>query len=317
MEAAPLSEGFMSGKLSKNSSKESRPERVPESFTQALVHAIWRSRWRTLYLILGALFIGAFAIWTTLPESTKQHLLSRLGIPERAEKPGVTIGAGQPSKEVEERSPLPVDPALYSIMSRRGAFHGSIVVPLAQAHRGTTYSVLVWPLFVWGDRIADDDIFGVTLEKTESGEFKIVRDWGPGPGGREALEKELGGSDFIIRDRGAGAPLLELGPRFKTSWDRFHAALRSDARKDALEAAVNMSRLFTLDLAALDDAVTEILIAAYALGPSALEYRGTRARGMVADVEFRVTDERGSRRVVFEAGILDVEKDLWGFERIR
>jgi hypothetical protein len=226
--------------------------------------------------------------------------------------PGCAVLPERRPGEPKESSSDPIDHELLSAVSKRGPFLGMTVVPLAQAYRGSNYTVLVWPLVVRNGRILDNDIAGVTLKKATDGSYRTLRDWSPSSRNRLGIESQLGGSDYVIRNRGAGATLQNLGPRFKTLWDRFHAALRSGASEDAGRAATEMSRLFTLEEAALSPGVTNLLISAYVLGPNALEYVSTRSKGMIAEVEFLIKDPE-SRKVTFEAELHDVEGDLWVF----
>lgn len=78
----------------KDSSKEQKSDQAPATLTQAFVQSIWRSRWRTLYLIVVAFLVAAFSIWKTLPESSRQQVLTRVVLGSRERQEGVSQDQG-------------------------------------------------------------------------------------------------------------------------------------------------------------------------------------------------------------------------------
>lgn len=69
--------------MKKNNSRDNQTgtsqEDVPQSLRQALLQILWQSRWRSVYIILFSLLLGIFAVWSTLPDATKQEFISSLG----------------------------------------------------------------------------------------------------------------------------------------------------------------------------------------------------------------------------------------------
>jgi hypothetical protein len=291
---------------SKNkNNKTSGSERVPENLVQAVVSLLWHSRWRTVYFIIFAVLAIVFSLWVSLPDSTKEHFL-----------------AGKETKEYEGRKHKktidelnvtlePVAQEALTALSVHEFFFGATIVPLAQLSRGLKLAVFVWPINIVEGRIADDDIIGVTLLRTD-GSYHVIRLWTYPD--REKLEKELGGKDYVVRDRDAGVPLQELGPRFKVAWDSFHNAMKANDQEAIIESGVKMARLFVLESVIYDDGVPELLISAFRFGPCFLSYIEAIQDQNIAKVVFWARDPRNaveSDRFKFQARRINDERNLW------
>lgn len=286
--------------------KERTSRKVPENLTQAIVSLLWHSRWRALFFVMLGVLVIVFSIWKSLPDSTKESLLRRPQPTDVSEE-----RKSEDAIQQQETTTGPVDRSALTVLSKHEFFFGAMIVPLAQITRASKHAVFVWPVNIVSGRIADDDIIGVTLLHTE-GSYHVIRLWSYPE--RDKVEKELGGKDFIVRDRSAGVVLQELGPRFKVAWDSFYKAMKANNQSAAIEAGVAMSRLFALGSVVYDDGVAELLIAAFRMGPSYLSYGETLRDDKKATVVFWGRDplrSMESQRIAFAARLVDEERNRW------
>lgn len=189
----------------------------------------------------------------------------------------VSACAGQP---VDERSgreaPLSVvssggsaamidDPEALAVAARHPRLAGRTLVALGEARVGNRSVLIVWPVFN-GDastRPASDDTIGVTLELRSDGTLSALdAGWNPRDRTGRAIALQLGSERFERVDRSTGAPLEELPRRISEAFDGFRLACANGDRVAAVRFVRAMAELFSWDVVAYEDVVTEMLWAA-------------------------------------------------------
>ena len=147
-----------------------------------------------------------------------------------------------------EGLPSPVEPELLRDVGRQPDLVGWTIVPLAQLDRGDRSLVFVWPAFdPDGDLTTDRDYVAYLLETREDGRHAVVHESSRGRTlTRELIARELGGSDFVVRDRGAGTELELLGEAYVSLPQRFVEAVEAGDREAAVAHAVAYSRIQSL-----------------------------------------------------------------------
>jgi hypothetical protein len=89
------------------------PNPPPDSFAKAAFEVLWPSRpiARVAFVIIVALVAGAFAVWVSLPDASKEAVLRRLG----------ATATSSPAKEAQaEASPVRRPPATTEPGSTKG-----------------------------------------------------------------------------------------------------------------------------------------------------------------------------------------------------
>lgn len=157
------------------------------------------------------------------------------------------------------------DPEALSVAGRHSRLAGQTLVPLAEARVGNRSVLIVWPVFN-GDaasRPASDDTVGVTLELRSDGTLVALdASWNPRDRTGRAISLQLGSERFERVDRSTGAALEELPRRISEAFDGFRSACASGDRAGAVRFARAMASLFSWDVVAYEDVVTEMLWAA-------------------------------------------------------
>ena len=170
------------------------------------------------------------------------------------------------------------------------------VIPFAHFRRGRRHVVVAWPAINSAGRLVDATVVGICLEANAEGTFEecgrrwVVRDQAAS---RAALLAALGGPDFEVIGRDAGAPLTELGPRLSELGTAFGRAVSSQDRDGAVRAAAAFTTMLPIERVALENGVAQLLWAA-ATHDGRLEHVETLRQGNSAVLTFHVM--RGRRR---------------------
>lgn len=230
----------------------------------------------------------------------------------------VTKPAGPHETEISPESA--VDPDLLVVARSLPDFRGWTLVPVAQFHRGLRHAIVVWPAISPGGIVEDDDVVGITLERTADGSYRLAdtpgsRDvWNSrwrdhGSGSISPVARELGGSDVEVRERSEGAPLDELGALLESTTHAFAAEVSRGNRDLARRAAVEFSRLVALEQVVFDDWPWNILQKA-ATGRLQIQHLGTRLVDGHAKIEVSITvPDRPAYKKSLPA--VKVRKDRW------
>jgi hypothetical protein len=162
-------------------------------------------------------------------------------------------------------------------MARDRRLAGRTLVILAQARIGNRSAWIVWPVFDrdTSTRPASDDPMGVTLELRSDGTLAVIDvGWNPRDRTGRAIAHQLGSERFERVDRSTGASLEELPRRIIEAFEGFRLACASGDRVAAVRFARAMAELFSWDVLAYEDVVTEMLWAA-STGDYQLAHRAT------------------------------------------
>jgi hypothetical protein len=157
------------------------------------------------------------------------------------------------------------DPEALSVAARHPRLAGRTLVALGEARLGNRSVLIVWPVFNSdaSTRPASDDTIGVTLELRSDGTLVALdAGWNPRDRTGRAIALQLGSERFERVDRSSGAPLEELPRRISEAFDGFRAACAGGDRAAAVRHARAMAELFSWDVVAYEDVVTEMLWAA-------------------------------------------------------
>ena len=192
-----------------------------------------------------------------------------------------------------------VDTRLLEVALSAPDFNGWTVVPVAQFSKGLRHAVIVWPAISPGGTVEDDDVVGVTLERTTDGSYRLADT----PGSRDVwssrwrnrgssdispVARELGGSEGEVRERSEGAPLDDLGALLESTTHEFAAEVARGNRDLAKRAASRFSRLVALPQVVFDDWPWNILQKA-ATGRLQIQHLGTRLVDGHAKIDILIT----------------------------
>ena len=254
-------------------------------------------------ILMAWLLAGCGGLFGSGSEETSET------VAEPEPEPEAQWGAAGTGTTVALPEGAAVDPVVWNIVAGNPRYANVSVVPLAQLARGSKVVVLAWPMLSAEGTILDDDVVGSTLELGADASWREVHgNWGVrGAAGRARIAEELGGTDWTVRDRREGVPFSELGPRFVDATRRFHDAVAARDRTAAVQTAVEISRMVPLDVAALDDRMTEMLTKV--AGEATLELVSVDPPN--ARIVIRIRDGARTGEIAFPAIHVTPEADRW------
>lgn len=211
-------------------------------------------------------------------------------------------------------APSPIDRELLAAVSELRGLAGWTLIPLAHFRRGNVHGVVIWPAIDASGRLVDATVVGLRLVQGDDGAYEesgrrwVVRERDVA---RAAMAEALGGGDFDVVDRQAGASLDELGDRLAMLAAAFAGAVDAGDQRAAVNAAVAFSRLLPLDRAAHEPSVARLLWMASEHGAS-LEHSETTREGDRARLTLRITRSGVTvRRLEAVAAPLEAGSDQW------
>jgi len=215
------------------------------------------SRWRPGVLNLGA-FLAAAACGGGGPTTAEPAEAAPVS-PRAVSEPAPSSGPETPGTE-RERGDLPVARAALEAMAEHERFRGWTLVPLLQVEREDIACVLVWRAFdPEGELASDDRVDGIVLLREDDGSWRIEGE--PFDASFFQVDRAmdlLGGPDLHVHPRRAGVPLSVIGEQLAALPEAFAEAARAGRREDAVDHAVEFSRLY--GAWSLQDNVSEAML---------------------------------------------------------
>jgi hypothetical protein len=130
---------------------------------------------------------------------------------------------------------------------------------IAEAERGDVRAAIVWPALYRG-KFIDDDIIALIFRRDGQKWISIKKEIKlSSAGSREKFADAMGGPDYkVIKPDGLANH--KLPSHLMSEISRLHEALEREQSRDAIDAIESLSRAFSLNMAAFDDAFAEMLI---------------------------------------------------------
>lgn len=214
---------------------------------------------RLLSLTLVVTATGCWAGWA--PFDPPQDSASTPAAPPSSTSPPPHPS---PSAAPVASSPTngPVEAEVLEAAGNAPSLRGWTLVPYAQFQRGDRVALLLWPAFDDSGRLARASVVGLTFARAADGRLVPQGEHWPAGDSQSTparLTDQLGSADYSVRLRGEGVPIDQLDDQLTARCDGFSAAARQGDRRAAVEEAIALSQLLSLDQVVFETSASHLL----------------------------------------------------------